>query len=41
MIEQDTIAEYMKLVHHKDREEVLEREGEKLNNLLEKEKHGS
>ena len=41
MTEQDTIAAERKLVHHKDKVEVLEREGKKLNNLFEKEKHGS
>jgi len=38
MTEQDIIAADRKLVHHKDRVEVLQREGEKLNNLVEKEK---
>ena len=38
MTEQDIIAADRKLVHHKDRVEVLGREGEKLNNLVEKEK---
>eukprot|EP00090_Calanus_glacialis_P026300 TRINITY_DN41326_c0_g1_i1.p1 TRINITY_DN41326_c0_g1~~TRINITY_DN41326_c0_g1_i1.p1 ORF type:complete len:713 (+),score=291.77 TRINITY_DN41326_c0_g1_i1:106-2244(+) len=38
MTEQDIIAADRKLVHHKDRVEVLEREGVKLNNLVEKEK---
>jgi len=38
MTEQDIIAADRKLVHHKDRVEVLEREGEKLSNLVEKEK---
>ena len=38
LTEQNIIAADRKLVHHKDRVEVLEREGEKLNNLVEKEK---
>ena len=38
LTEQNIIAADRKLVHHKDRVEVLESEGEKLNNLVEKEK---
>ena len=38
MCEQDIIAADRKLAHHKDRVSVLEREGEKLSALVEKEK---
>ena len=38
MTEQDIIAADRKLAYHKDRIEVLQNEGEKLNNLVEKEK---